>query len=268
MENEVLVSKISTMAAEYGGKIAGVLVLIFAAWVFAAYVRKMVRQGLRKAKFDETLTRFLSNAVRWLILAVAGISVLGVFGVEATSFAALIGAAGLAVGLAFQGTLSNLAAGVMLLVFRPFKVCDVVMVAGVKGTVDEIDLFSTVIDTIDHRRIYVPNSAVFGSTIENFSYFKTRRMDLIFSVETYFDVVAVRREIEKRLALLPLIPDRPAPVLILKELTSKTTDWEIQVWCNTTDTPDVRQTCLTMARESVDVVRPTVVYPGSVVGKD
>jgi small conductance mechanosensitive channel len=268
LENVELSEKVAQVVAMYGAKIVGVIALVFAAWLIAAYVRRLVRKGLRSAKFDETLTRFISNAVRWIILAVAGVSILGVFGVEATSFAALLGAAGLAIGLAFQGTLSNLAAGIMLLIFRPFKVCDVVEVGGVKGTVDEIDLFSTVIDTIDHRRVYVPNSSVFGSTIENYSHFKTRRVDVPFATDTYFDIVAVRREIEKRLATLPKIQDRPPPALFLKGLTFKATEWEIQAWCDTSEALAIRQLCLTMAREAIDVVRPTVIYPAGTGGGD
>jgi len=260
-EVSAMSSKISELVLTYGPKIIGVLLLVFASWFAAAYVRKIVRKGLRTAKFDETLTRFISNAVRWLVLAIAGISILGVFGVHATSFAALIGAAGLAVGLAFQGTLSNLAAGVMLLIFRPFKVLDVVQVGGVKGTVDEIDLFSTIIDTVDHRRVYVPNSAVFGAIIENFSYFDTTRVDLVFSVDAAFDVGAIRKELEKLLGKIPLIRERPAPALVLKNLNFKMTEWEIQAWCNTSESAAIREKCLMMAREAIDVVRPSVVYP-------
>ena len=256
MDEKGISHTVAAAFATYGPKIIGVLFLVFVSWVIAAYARKFVRRGLLKTKFDETLTRFLSNLVRWLILALAGVSVLGVFGVEATSFAALIGAAGIAVGLAFQGTLSSLAAGIMLLIFRPFKVSDVVQVAGVRGTVYEIDLFSTIIDTVDHRRIYVPNSAVFGSIIENISHHKIRRMDVLFSVDPTLDVAALRREVEKRISSLPIIADRPVPVLLLKEVTYKSTDWEMQVWCRSDDAANVRCSCLAFAKEGIDLVLP------------
>ena len=126
-----------------------------------------VIKGLEKTRFDETLTKFFAKIARWGVLALGVLSCLSIFGVETTSFAALIGAMGLAIGLAFQGTLSNFASGVMLLIFRPFKVGQFVKVGGEAGTINEIDLFTIALDTSDNRRIIIPNSKVFGATIEN-----------------------------------------------------------------------------------------------------
>jgi small conductance mechanosensitive channel len=155
----------SGMLTSYAVKIVGVIVVLFIAWIIAAWVARIATGALRKMKVDETLTRFVGKTARWAVLLLAILGCLGLFGVDVTSFAVVLGAMGLAIGLAFQGTLSNLAAGVMLLIFRPFKVDDVVSVGGVTGKVIEIELFSTILDTPDNRRMIMPNSAIFGAVI-------------------------------------------------------------------------------------------------------
>ena len=151
-----------TLAIEYGTRVVGVLVVLFIAWLGAGWVGRTVLRSLERARFDSTLSRFLAKISRWAILLFTVLSCLSMFGIQTTSFAAVIGASALAIGLAFQGTLSNFASGAMLLLFRPFKVGDVVNVAGHTGTVFEIDLFSTTLDTPDNRRIILPNSKVYG----------------------------------------------------------------------------------------------------------
>ncbi len=161
-----------------------VLVVLVVAWLLSMWVRRLIHAALTRAKFDATLTKFFAQAARWAILVAAVLIAMRIFGIEATSFAALIAAMGLAIGLAFQGTLSNFAAGVMLLTFRPFKVGDVVEVAGELGIIDEIELFFTQMDTFDNRRVILPNSQIFGNTIENLSHHQVRRAD--FNVGTAY----------------------------------------------------------------------------------
>ena len=156
-------------------RVALVLIILFVAMTLAGWVAATVRASLTRMKFDPTLSKFMAKLARWGVLLLAGLSCLSYFGIETTSFAAVIGAAGFAVGLAFQGTLSNFAAGAMLLLFRPFKVGDVVNLDGSLGIVDEIELFTTTLDTFDNRRLLLPNSSVFGSKIENITYHPRRR---------------------------------------------------------------------------------------------
>jgi len=141
----------------FGLKLIGMVLLLIGAWIVARWTRHSVKKSLQKTRLDVTLTKFFSNITGWLILVLAVLTALSVFGINTTSFAAVIGAAGLAVGLAFQGTLSNFAAGVMLLTFRPFKVGDAVQAAGQTGIIDEIDLLMTKMDTFDNRRIVIPS---------------------------------------------------------------------------------------------------------------
>lgn len=154
------------------------LVILIAVYVIALWVRRWLLRGLMVAKFDITLSKFLANISRWAIMAIGVVVCLGTLGVNTTGLAAVLGAAGLAIGLALQGNLSNLASGVLLLIFRPFKIGDAVTVAGQAGVVDGIDLFTTNLDTPDNRRIIVPNAAIFGGVITNDSRHPTRRIDV------------------------------------------------------------------------------------------
>jgi small conductance mechanosensitive channel len=156
---------------------ATALIVMIIAYFIAAFLARLCSQPVRR-RVDETLGRFVGKLVFYLIMVCALLGVLQYFGIGIASFAAVLAAAGFAIGLAFQGTLSNFAAGVMLLVFRPFKVGDVINAAGITAKVDEIDLFTTVFSTPDNRKIIVPNSAIASGTIENITFHKERRVDV------------------------------------------------------------------------------------------
>lgn len=174
----------------YGGNlISGLVIILLGFWV-SGRISGLIRRRLSALKsFDATLTPVIASIIRYIILLIAFVAGLGSFGIETTSIIAVIGAAGLAVGLALQGTLSNVAAGVMLLFLRPFKVGDWMETGTVSGTVNEIGLFSTVINTFDNIYISVPNSSIWGSIIINHSKYNTRRMDLDIGIsyETNLD---------------------------------------------------------------------------------
>jgi small conductance mechanosensitive channel len=167
------------LLSTWGLQVVGaIVVLILGRWI-ARMIRRGVVRALERAKTDESLVPFVSGIAYYLALTVVLIAVLSLFGIETTSLVAVLGAAGLAVGLAMQGTLSNFSAGVMLLVFRPFKNGDVVEAAGVKGSIVEIGIFSTVLKSPDNVKITVPNSAIYGETISNYTAFDTRRNDMV-----------------------------------------------------------------------------------------
>lgn len=219
----------------YSVKIVGVIVALFIARIAATWAGNAVTRSLQKQEFDATLTRFFGNLARYGVLAMAVLACLGVFGIETTSFAAVIGAAGLAVGLAFQGSLSNFAAGVMLLVFRPFKVGDLISAAGVEGSVIEIDLFTTTLDTLQNTRMIVPNSAIFGATILNMTHHPVRRCDIAVGADYGADVDATRAALVKAGEMVTTRdPDRGAEVF-LAGLGASSVDWELRVWCKPAD---------------------------------
>lgn len=242
-------------------KVMGVIVLLFVAWVAASWLGRLARKAMLKARLDETLTKFFSKFIRWAVLILALLACLGVFGVETTSFAAVIGAAGLAIGLAFQGTLGNFAAGIMLLMFRPFKVGDIVNVAGQTGKVDEIELFTTTIDTPDNRRIIIPNGSVFGSVIENISHHSTRRVDVAVGSDYSADLDETRDILTRVATNVSGRLDDPEPAVVLLELGGSSIDWSVRVWCNSADFWGVKQALTRDVKNALDQAGIGIPFP-------
>jgi len=211
------------------------VVLIIAVFIVAGWGRAITRKACRRADVEETLSRFLANMIRYLVLIAGGIAILGTLGIETTSFAAVLAAAGFAVGMALSGTLGNVAAGVMLLFFRPFKVGNYVKAAGTEGTVDEIGLFTTTLDTPDNRRIIVPNSAIFGGTIENVSHHTLRRVDVSVGTEYGADIDKAREIMMQTAKACRDVLADPEPAVALTGLGGSSIDWAVRVWVNSGD---------------------------------
>lgn len=221
---------------DYGVKIVGVLVGLYIAKMIANWVGDAVRTRLSARNFDTTLTGFFANVASYGVLVMAVLSCLGVFGIQTTSFAAVIGAAGLAVGLAFQGTLSNFASGVMLLVFRPFKVGDRVNAGGLDDVwVAEIGLFTTSFDSQDHQRIILPNNAVASGRIDNKNLHARRRVDINLGTAYGADIDATRSTLEGMVAALPYKVEGQSHQVFLVGLGASSIDWQLRVWCDTAD---------------------------------
>ena len=224
---------LSERAVAMSIRVAGALLFLAVAWMVGAWCRRCVRKALTKTHVDETLSIFLANAARWTVLLLAVLAALGMFGIQTTSFAAVIGAAGLAIGLAFQGTLSNIASGIMLLVFRPFTVDDFINAGGVNGRVVEIGLFTTTFDTLDNRRIFVPNSLIFGGTIENDTYHDVRRVDVAVGTDYGADLDEVRAVLERAIGNVDGVLEDPEPFVYLLQLGGSSIDWSVRAWCST-----------------------------------
>jgi small conductance mechanosensitive channel len=261
MDWNAILNKIGELATTWGIRIVGALFALFLAWVISAWARRAVLRALERRSFDLSLSRFFASVLRYTILVAAVLGVLGVFGVETTSFAAVIGAAGLAVGLAFQGTLSNFAAGVMLLIFRPFKVGDFVSVAGIMGVVQEIDLFTSNLTTVDNRLLVVPNSQIFGAVIENFTHHDTRRVDVPVGVDYGADVDRTREVLEGMVGAIPGVLAEPEPQVFLAELGASSVDWQVRVWCKTDDFWDVHQATVRAAKAALDKAGLGIPFP-------
>ena len=211
------------------------LVLIIAVFLVAGWARGLTKKACGKAKVEETLARFLSNVVRYLILIAGGIMILGTLGVETTSLAAVLAAAGFAIGMAMSGMLGNIAAGVMLLLFRPFKVGDVVNAAGTTGKIYEIGLFTTSFDTPDNRRIIIPNNSIFGGTIENISHHATRRVAVDVGTDYGADIDKAREVMLAAAKGTDNILTDPEPAVVLTALGGSSIDWSVRVWVNSGD---------------------------------
>ncbi len=246
----------------YGLNILGAIAVLILGWLGSKWARRLTRRAMqRRPNADATLTKFFSNLVGWLVLIIAVIAALEMFGVQTTSFVALLGAAGLAIGLAFQGTLSNFAAGVMLLVFRPFKVGDVIKVAGETGKVDEVGLFVTNLDTVDNRRVVIPNSNIFGSVIETVTYHPTRRVDVAVGTDYPADLDDVRSVLERAAAAVPGRLDDPAPQVFLKALGSSSIDWSVRVWAPTSEYWVVHEATTRLVKKHLDDAGIGIPFP-------
>jgi small conductance mechanosensitive channel len=255
-------NRILDLLAEKGAIFAArglfILVAFAIAFLVAGWAQRAVVRMLSKTRADATLGRFLANFLRYAIIAATLIACLGAMGFQTASFAALLGAAGIAIGLAFQSTLANFAAGIMLLLFRPFKVGDTVRVAGQNGTVRALDLFTTELVTADNRKIILPNSSVFGQTVENTSYYATRRVDLVVHVPLRADVRKTEDALLSAARGVPGALDAPAAEAVLGELSGKAI-WTVRVWCNTEDFSKVQTALAVAVRHAFDAARISLV---------
>ena len=249
-------------AAAYLPSVVGALMVLIVGLWLAGRIKKVVAAAMSKSgRIDATLSGFLSSLVHYGLIALVIITTLGIFGVPTTSFAAIIGAAGLAIGLALQGTLGHVASGVMMLGFRPFDVGDFVETAGVSGTVKHIGLFTTELATIDNRKVIIPNGKIFESVITNFAGYDTRRVDLVFGV-SYGD------DLDKAMALIKSEVDKdarvmsdPEPVIAVDNLGQSSVDIICRVWVARADYFPLKWTLIKAVKERFDAEGVSIPFP-------
>ncbi len=258
---EVLVAASVGLVSNWGLSVVGAIaVLIIGRWV-AGLVRKSVTRGLEKASIDTALIPFLSSLTYYAVLAVVVIAVLTLFGIETTSLIAVLGAASLAVGLALQGTLSNFAAGAMLLVFRPFRPGDFVQVAGESGSVAEVGIFTTLLNTGDNIRIVIPNAAIYGATIKNYSANENRRIDMVMGI-SYDDDIGQALDVITRVVTSDAraLVD-PAPTIGVAELAESSVNIAVRPWCARSDYWDLKCDLLRELKEQLEAAGCSIPYP-------
>ncbi len=241
------------------------LVVLVVGWTIAGIVGGTVRRRInRTPQIDKTLGNFVASVVKWVLLLVVFIAVLGIFGIEATSLVAVLGAATLAVGLALQGTLADLAAGFMLILFRPYKLGQFVDIGGTAGTVENLDLFVTELVTPDNVQIIMPNGKAWGSVITNYSAHATRRLDLGFGID-YGDDADKAMGIILRIAEGdPRVHADPAPWVRVVGLGESSVDLGVRLWCAAEDYWDLKFDMLKRVKEAFDAEGVTIPYPHSV----
>ncbi|MBD3756050.1 MAG: mechanosensitive ion channel [Gammaproteobacteria bacterium] len=223
-------------AIPWGIKIAlALLIFVVGKWVVKLVV-KVIKKLLGRAKgMDEMLVNFVSSIVNAVLMLFVIIASLDQLGVDTTSLVALIGAAGLAIGLALQGSMQNFAAGVMILVFKPFKAGDFIEAGGVTGVVETVNIFSSTLRTGDNKEIIVPNGAIYSGSITNYSARATRRVDMVFGVSYEDDIRQVKTILEKLVAEDERILKDPAPVVALSELADSSVNFIVRPWVNSGD---------------------------------
>lgn len=248
---------------EYGMSAIGAIVLFVVGRMVAGWARNKMSAGLTKAGTDSSLIPFFSSMLYYVILGFVIVAVLNLFGIETTSLIAVFASAGLAIGLALQGTLSNFAAGVMLLVFRPIRVGDFVEVAGQSGTVKEIAIFNTVLNTGDNVRVVIPNGAVYGDTVKNYSFNDTRRVDLVMGIG-YGDNIGTAIEIIERVITgdSRTLQD-PAPTIAVAELGDSSVNLVVRPWCAASDYWGLRWDLIRKLKEELEAGGCSIPFPQS-----
>jgi small conductance mechanosensitive channel len=224
-------------------------------------VVNLVGKLLRRADVDSILVNFISSIVNAVLLLFVFIAALDKVGVDTTSLIALLGAAGLAVGLALQGSLQNFAAGVMMIVFRPFKLGDFIEAGGVVGVVEEISIFSTVMKTGDNREIIVPNGQIYSGAITNYSARETRRIDMVFGIGYDDDMLEAKQIMETILAEHELVLDDPAPAVAVAELADSSVNFNVRPWVNSADYWGVRSALIERIKLTFDEKGISIPYP-------
>lgn len=226
---------IQTSGIDLGIRVITAIVIFFIGkWVVALVVSGL-KKAMQKGDVDTTLRRFVANLVRMVLMLFVIIAAINHLGIQTASLIAVLGAAGLAVGLALQGSLSNFAAGVLIVLFRPYKVGDWIEGAGVSGSVEEVQILTTVLKTGDNKRVIIPNSQIMGSTITNYSANPTRRVDLVVGVSYSDDLDKVRKELEQLVAADERILKDPAPTIAVSELADSSVNFVLRPWVNTAD---------------------------------
>lgn len=258
---ESVVQSASEMIATRGVALVGAFVVLVVGMMVVKMMRGAVRRGLERTTLDKTLVPFFTNLVYYTLLAFVVIAVITMLGVPTTSFIALLGAAGLAVGLALQGTLSNFAAGVMLLVFRPFRVGDYVEAAGAEGSVLEIGVFATALDSLDNVRIVLPNAAIWGQTIRNFTLNEARRNDMTIGISYTDDIARAKGIIRSALDEDPRVLADPAPLVAVQGLGESSVDFLVGPWCAPADYWDLRFDMLQKIKERLEANGCTIPFP-------
>ncbi|MBV7297811.1 small-conductance mechanosensitive channel MscS [Enterovibrio paralichthyis] len=240
--------------------ISALLILIIGNWVVKA-IANGVAKVLRKKQLDNAVVDFIHTFVRYLLFVIVLIAALGRLGVQTASVVAVIGAAGLAVGLALQGSLSNFAAGVLIVAFRPFKSGDYVEVAGVAGSVDSIQIFSTVLKTPDNKMVVVPNGAIISSPITNYSRHDTRRIDFVIGVSYKADLKKTKEVLAGVLEKETRLLTTPAPTIGVVALADSSVNLVVRPWVRTADYWAVYFDLLQAIKEALDSEGIEIPFP-------
>jgi small conductance mechanosensitive channel len=255
-------AQVTGLVTQYGLSVLGGVVTLILGWVAANWLSRGTHRGLGRVKrVDETLRGFFASLVKYVVLAFVIIAVLNQFGVQTASLIAIFGAAGLAVGLALQGTLSNIAAGVMLLIFRPIKVGQYVEVAGHAGTVADINLFTVELATPDNVQIVIPNANVWGQSVVNYSHHDTRRADFTLGIAYSDSIEEAMSTINDVLAQETRgLPD-PAPQVVVGALGASSVDIVVRLWVKAEDYWTVRFDLTKAFKEAFDAAGITIPFP-------
>jgi len=261
LDIQALTQNFVEVVSTWGLRIVGAVAVFVLGRMIAGGFRRQIRRALAARGVDPTLSPFLSGMAYYLVITFTVIAVINLFGVPTTSILAVLGAAGLAVGLALQGTLSNFASGVMLLVFRPFKVGDYVEAGGTAGSVLEIAIFTTQLNTPDNVRIIVPNATIWGSTVKNYATNDTRRNDMVVGISYSDDIGKATAVIERVLEADSRVLKDPAPLIAVSELADSSVNIAVRPWCRKEDYGALRFDLTRTFKEELEAAGCSIPFP-------
>ena len=245
----------------YGIQVLGAIAILVLGRIVSRILASITRKALERSQTDPGLTGFVTSLVGITVMAFAVIAALAKFGVQTASFVAVLGAAGLAVGLSLQGSLANFASGVMLLIFRPIRVHDLIEVGGYTGHVTDIDLFVTVINTLDNQRIIIPNSVLTSGVINNVNANGTRRVDLVIGISYSDDIEKAKTLAHQVMRSDSRVLSDPAPTVAVHELGDSSVNLVVRPWCKAEDYWDVWFSVTQQVKEAYDANAVTIPFP-------
>ena len=248
-------------ASNYGLKIIAAIIIFFIGRIVAKKLTAITKKLMKKAEIDNTLVEFAESLVYFTLLLMVVLASLNALGVNTTSFIAVFGAASLAIGLALQGSLANIGAAVLIIIFRPFKVGDYITAGGATGTVDDVNLFSTIISPLDNRTIVVPNSSIIAGNITNYSNKPQRRVDLTFGIGYDDDLRLAKETLSALLNADDRILQEPAPFVAVSELGDSSVNFITRSWVQTADYWDVYFDTIEKVKLTFDEKGISIPYP-------
>lgn len=249
------------LMVEYCKAILSAIAILIAGRILSGIARVVIRKMLEKSKVDKSLITFITSLVYFGLITLTIITAIGTLGVQTTSFVAIIGAAGLAIGLALQGSLSNFAAGVLLIVFKPFRVGDFIEGAGASGSVEVISIFTTELKTPDNKKVIIPNSKMTSDNITNYSANDKRRVDMVFSVSYSDDLEKVKKIINEVLANEMRILSDPKPTVGILALADSSVNFAVRPWVKTSEYWDVFFALQEEMKKKFDEADITIPFP-------
>ena len=257
---EQLINKLVEFATTTGFKLVAVIVLVIVSLKAIKWLKKWIRTSPKLDKIDSSLRSFAVSFLSVVLYALLFVTVLMILGVPATSFVAVLTTCAAAIGLALQGSLSNFAGGIMILLFKPFKVGDYIEAAGESGTVSEISVVYTELLTVDNKRITIPNGTLTNSVIENYSSEDLRRVDLVFTTSYDCDMDTVKKVIGKVIENNPMALKNPAPFVRLSEHGDSALKYTVRIWCRNADYWDVNFDTIENVKKAFDENGITIPY--------
>ncbi len=265
MAPQLIMDQLVTFGTEYGLKIIGAILILIIGRIVAGITRRIVRRVLERARTEPSIVSFAASLIYLLIMIFTVLAALAKFGIQTASFVAILGAASFAIGFALQGSLANFAAGVLILILRPYKIGDIIETAGVLGTVQAIHLFNTEISTLDNIKVIVPNGQIYGNVIHNITGYDTRRIDLVIGISY---ASSIQKAIEIVMELIrqdERILSEPEPQVAVSELADSSVNLVVRPWVNPADYWAVRFDLTRAIKESFDANGIEIPFPQRVV---